>query len=388
MSESPPTTARTVARPEDARLPPRRSLFVMMDVTNRCNLRCRMCPRHLSHPEPRDLDLGLLRKIAAEVFPYAGAVSLSCGAEPLMARHFEAALEIAREAGVPHVDFVTNGTLLDERRIRAVMAAGLRRVMVSVDGATADTYERIRAGARFDRVLANLRLLRRLKAEAGTPYPRLRLHFVLMRSNLAELPAYLDLARELGAAEVDLRHVAIYAGLGMEGESLAGDRAAANAALRAARWQAIRHGLVLEAPPPFLDVAPPLGRAEMLRWRLETLASAAANACFLLGRGGAPSLRHLLIRAARRRLGHRVRCPVPTDTLVLTVEGDVLPCPFWYDEEPMGNLARASFADVWTGPGYADLRARLRGELPLARACQRCPSVGSRRVTEDAFQSI
>lgn len=365
-------------------LPPRRSLFVMMDLTSRCNLRCRMCPRHLAQPAPRDMDLDLLRKVAAEVFPYAGAVSLSCGAEPLMARHFEEALAVVAEARVPHVDFVTNGTLLDERRLRAIIAAGLRRVMVSVDGATAATYERIRVGARLDRVIGNLRLLRRLKAEAGARYPRLRLHFVLMRSNVDELPAFLQLAAEVGAVEVDVRHAAIYAGLGMEDESLSRDKARANAAIRSARRLAARRGLMLEAPPLFADADPRPGRGE----RLERLAVTAANAGLLAARGELGALWRLTARAARRRLLGSTLCPVPSDTLVLTVDGDVLPCPFWYDVPPLGSLRDSNFAAIWSGEGYARLRAGLRGVAPLPEPCRRCPSVGSKRVSDDAFQTI
>jgi radical SAM protein with 4Fe4S-binding SPASM domain len=358
-------------------MPPRRSLFVMMDLTNRCNLSCRMCPRHHGHPPPIDLDLDVLRKIAVDLFPYASGVSLSCGGEPLMARHFDAALDIVAAAGVPHVDFVTNATLLTERRIRKVMSAGLRRIMVSLDAATPETYEDIRLGASFDRVIGNLRLLRRLKAEAGTPYPRLRLNLVLMRRNVRELPDYLRLARELGATEIDVRHVITFPGLGIEDESLAADGTAVDRVLVAARRQALAAGMLIEAPPPSGGReagATPLGRAAR---GAEQAAFAAANGLLLLRHGQFGTLRRLGARAVRRRLDRACACPVPAETLVLGVEGDVLPCPFWYREHPLGNLARESFAAIWQGPGYAALRAGLRGAAPLPDACRACPWIGA-----------
>ena len=77
-----------------------------------------------AHPAPVDLDMAVLRKSAAEIFPYAAGVSLAGGGEPLMARHFDAALDVVAAAGVPHVDFVTNATLLTERRIRKAIESG------------------------------------------------------------------------------------------------------------------------------------------------------------------------------------------------------------------------------------------------------------------------
>ena len=79
---------------------------------------------------------------------------------------------------------------------------------------------------------------------------------------------------------------------------------------------------------------------------------------------------------------------MPGDPLVPTVDGDVFPCPFWYGEEPLGNPRCASFAVIWRGVAYAELRARLRGDGPPERPCRGCPTLGSKRVSDDAFQAI
>src|SRR4029453_7515657 len=71
-----------------------------------------------------------------------------------------------------------------------------------IGGATAETYERIRVRAHFDRVLANVRLLSEAKERAGSAKPNLHLVMVLMRDNLDELPDIVLLAAGVQIKEV------------------------------------------------------------------------------------------------------------------------------------------------------------------------------------------
>ena len=67
----------------------RRRFYVAMDITNRCNLRCTMCARSaLPADAPQHMTPEQFRTIGDHLFRGATVVALSCGAEPLMARHF------------------------------------------------------------------------------------------------------------------------------------------------------------------------------------------------------------------------------------------------------------------------------------------------------------
>ncbi len=61
----------------------------------------------------------------------------------------------------------SNMTLVNERRAAEFVASGLHTLHISLDGATADTFERIRHGAHFERVLRNIDLVKAAKAAAG-----------------------------------------------------------------------------------------------------------------------------------------------------------------------------------------------------------------------------
>jgi MoaA/NifB/PqqE/SkfB family radical SAM enzyme len=137
---------------------------VQVHPTLRCNLRCRHCysssaPERAPGLEPRDLfrRLELLRGEGYEVVCFAGG-------EPLVYPGLAEVVSAARSLGF-RVDLVTNGVLLDARRL-AALAPSLSLVGVSIDGAPSrHDHLRGQAGA-FARVTRCLPLLR----AAGVPF--------------------------------------------------------------------------------------------------------------------------------------------------------------------------------------------------------------------------
>jgi molybdenum cofactor biosynthesis enzyme MoaA len=206
-------------------------LKVTIDVSNKCNLRCQMChfsfddvfhqPAHHMRPE-------MFERIAASVLPHAHTVVLSAGNEPLMSPWFTEILRLVAPYKIPSVYFLTNAQLLTKKISEAVIEAGVTEVQISADGATKETYERIRRGARFETLLRNIQYLTGRKQELQRSSPRLQFNVVLMKSNLEELEHYVDLAEQLGVEWIAARHLLQITGLKMEHESLTHDRARAN----------------------------------------------------------------------------------------------------------------------------------------------------------------
>ena len=206
-------------------------LKVTIDVSNKCNLRCRMChfsfdnvfhqPAHHMRPE-------MFERIAASVLPHAHTVVLSAGNEPLMSPWFTEILRLVAPYKIPALYFLTNAQLLTKKISEAVIEAGVTQVQISADGATKETYERIRRGARFETLLRNIQYLTDRKQELQRSSPRLQFNVVLMKSNLEELEHYVDLAEQLGVEWIAARHLLQITGLEMEHESLTHDRARAN----------------------------------------------------------------------------------------------------------------------------------------------------------------
>jgi len=110
--------------------------------------------------------------------------------------------------------------LMDARIRRVIVETGVGRVMISLDGARRQTFERIRKGAQFDQVVRNVHALQTLRAAVGASRPELQVNFVMMRANLHEAPAVVEIARRLGASALDCHHAVPSHGIDLGDERL------------------------------------------------------------------------------------------------------------------------------------------------------------------------
>jgi MoaA/NifB/PqqE/SkfB family radical SAM enzyme len=230
---------------------------VFFDLSNKCNIRCRQC--YFSYDsfyygKAVFLKPDLFERIAAQVLPYAATVLLSAGTEPLTSPHFTDILKIVARYSPPEVLFLTNGLLLNPRIADAVIEHRVSAVHFSTDGATRKTYESIRRGGNFDTFRRNVAFLSERKRQRGSRLPKLVFNVTLMRSNVEELEAFVDLALGLGVSEIGGRHVAVFEGLGMEGESLVHDKLRANELFHALLEKAARSGIVVTNFPDYFHI--------------------------------------------------------------------------------------------------------------------------------------
>ena len=89
--------------------------------------------------------------------------------------------------GAKSVSFTTNGLLLTDENIKRVIDSGVTSICISVDG-VGKNYERIRQGSNFEKVMHNIRRLHEIREEMGSKTPTIYLGFVMMRSNIEQLP--------------------------------------------------------------------------------------------------------------------------------------------------------------------------------------------------------
>src|SRR4051794_14382717 len=178
---------------------------LQLEVTSACNLACAMCL--VSYREPVNRAAGampmeLFRRLV-DGTPGLARLTLQGLGEPLLQPHLLDMVSYAKGRGI-EVGFNTNGMLLTRARADRLVALGLDWLHVSLDGATAATYESIRSRADFARVGGNLQQLQEAKRAAASDRPRVRVGFVAMRRNVRELPDLVGLLAGWGVAE---RHV-------------------------------------------------------------------------------------------------------------------------------------------------------------------------------------
>ncbi len=341
-----------------------RPLSAEMDITNQCNLRCRMChfsDERVFRRRRHDMSPGDFARVAEQVFPLCHLLSLSFGTEPLLHKQFCELLEIIKPYEVPHVYITTNALLLDEGLTEHIVRQGvLKTIAVSIDGATKETYERVRNGGRFEKLIDNLRMVGRVRRRLGASSPQVCFVMVLMRSNVAELAALIRLARDLGVSDVTAIHMVPYAlgGADTADESLARDKSLCNRVLDEARAEAARCGVRARLPDNF----------------------GTCGGTGLLGKNN--SFYFLKVRDEDRP---RSACHFPWHYVGIDPDGQVNPCGWWYGEPALGNVFTEPFADIWNGERYRALRAEHVGRS-LRPTCRACPAAALGNVdNEDAF---
>lgn len=324
-----------------------RFIDLEIDISNRCNIRCRMC--HFSfdqtfHAKPVYMKPGGFASIADSILPHAKTLMLSLGSEPLMSPDFVRVLELAARYRVPELGFYTNGLLMNDRVVDAIIDSGVTLVAVSVDGATKATFESIRRGSNFELLLRNVRALVRRRAEHGRALPRVRFGVVMMRQNIEELPDIVTLAWRLGVEELNFFHAAVYEGLDMESESLVHHKALSNACLARARARAHELGVtIVHNPSPFrLSAAPaPIPQPP-------------------------PSARTT-----------DPYCRFPFFHVSINSAGQVMPCPFAHGEAAFGVVGPDTpFERIWLGQAFTELRRRILTNDP-PQMCRRCSFLAS-----------
>lgn len=126
---------------------------VCLNLTNTlaCNLRCSMCQQTLDEIPQRVMDIELYRKVRDELFEHISEVSLTTMGEPLcVPRGFLEELISDIERFDLRLHLTTNATLFGSTAQLDRLAAIAGIVMISIDGASRETYERIRARGRWD----------------------------------------------------------------------------------------------------------------------------------------------------------------------------------------------------------------------------------------------
>lgn len=184
--------------------------YVQIEPVGQCNLRCQMCSIQFRtdgppYGPPAFMEFDTFTSIIDQ-FSTLRELHLQGLGEPMMHPRFFDMVAYAVHRGI-RVTTNSNVTLLNDRRAERCVTSGLDCLHISLDGATAETYERIRQRAHFDRVLGNLERILAAKQRLASDFPRLHLVMVIMRQNLHELPNLVRLAHEKSIEEIFVQHL-------------------------------------------------------------------------------------------------------------------------------------------------------------------------------------
>lgn len=175
------------------RLPAPPLRMVAWEVTRGCNLSCVHC-RALSGegPYPGELSAEECLQVVDDIASFSNPIVILTGGEPLLRQDVYQIAEYGTGKGLRMV-LATNGTLLTEESARRLVAAGIRRISISIDGSDAESHDEFRGvKGSFEAGLRGIRCAKKVGLE-------FQINTTVTQRNLHQLPQILDLAVDLGA---------------------------------------------------------------------------------------------------------------------------------------------------------------------------------------------
>jgi len=171
----------------------------MIEPTNYCNLKCPLCPtgQGLIKRKAENLSFEDFKKIMDNLEDTIFHVRLWNWGEPLLNKDFVKMVKYAKSKKM-FVNTSTNSFFLNEKIIKDLIDAKLDQLIVSLDGASEETYKKYRKKGSFSKVIKALKKAKELKEQRRIKYPEIKLQFIVMKHNEHEIKKVIKLAKEIG----------------------------------------------------------------------------------------------------------------------------------------------------------------------------------------------
>ena len=191
----------------------------IVDVTERCNLRCTHCAsaqfRTSALYSGAMLSTALNDKLCDEVARLGRGITqylrYAASGEPLLHPQIETMLAHAVETSGALITLTTNGTLLDRARAERLLETEIHLIDFSIDAASPETYARVRAGVPMEKTRENVLNLIKLKEQAGSRM-NIAVSFVEQPLNTHETQVFEEYWRANGVDHVVIRRLHSNAG--------------------------------------------------------------------------------------------------------------------------------------------------------------------------------
>jgi MoaA/NifB/PqqE/SkfB family radical SAM enzyme len=159
---------------------------VYVELTNICNASCTICATPTMSRKRGTMDFELFRKIIDEcgehhafrILPFLHGETLLV---PGVLDYFRYIRKVSPKS---HINLTTNGSRLTGKISEAILKEDLLdSLILSVEGADQETYERVRSGLSFEEIRENFLRFLRLRRQFGKRKPRLLVSMVVVDEN-------------------------------------------------------------------------------------------------------------------------------------------------------------------------------------------------------------
>ena len=198
----------------------RRWRLLQVEPALACNLRCVMCPwREIAENfEDRGLMSEAIWASIRPHLPEIKSIDFTGGGEPLLQPNLPRWIAEAHSAGC-ETGFLSNGLLLTQKKLQQILDAGIDWICISIDGADAEMYQKIRIGSNFEQVCSNVANIAEMRSGK---VPKSMINFVLMDLNFHQIEDMVHLASRLGVDQLNFKQCEVIRGESGKGHGLFG----------------------------------------------------------------------------------------------------------------------------------------------------------------------
>lgn len=287
-------------------------ISMAIEPTTACNLRCPECPsglRSFSRPTGK-LDTSLFNKIMADVSDHLLYLTFYFQGEPYLNPQFLDMVAIASRHKV-YTTTSTNAHFLDDANAKKTVESGLNRLIISIDGASQETYESYRKEGDLTKVLEGTQNILKWRKKLKKRGPKVVWQFLVVKPNEHEIPKIKQLAKQYGVDKVAFKTAQIY-------DYINGS-----------------------------DLIPTINKYSR----------------YQMNKDGTYRIKNKLEN----------KCWKMWQSCVITWDGKVIPCCFDKDaSHSMGNVSQNTFESIWFSKPYDQFRKSLltsRSEIEICKNC-------------------
>lgn len=175
---------------------------ILLDTINYCNLRCSMCAHKVMTRPKGKMSMPLFQKLIDEIAKKdknARVWMVFFGEALILKNKLYDEIKYAKNKGLTDVVLNSNGNLLDEKASLALIESGLDAIYIGIDAFSYETYNKLRVGGSYNKVVYNVNNLINIKRKLGVSKPEVFVQFVEMEENSKEIMLFTDYWAKQGA---------------------------------------------------------------------------------------------------------------------------------------------------------------------------------------------
>lgn len=292
-------------------------IAISIEPTTACNLKCPECPsglRQFSRPTG-NLKTEINSTILNNLGKNLQYINYYFQGEPFINPQFLDFVKAARKKNI-YVLTSTNAHFISERTAHKIIDSDLSELIISIDGATQDTYENYRIEGKLDTVLKGLKNIIKIKEQRKSQFPIVTLQFLVTQQNEHQIKDIEAIKLQYGADNLTLKTIQVYD---------------------------------YENGNPLLPINEKYSRYKKGKDGKFRLKNKMSNHCWRMW-----------------------------STCVFTWDGKIVPCCFDKDANyQMGELSKTEFKSIWKSEVYKDFRKKVLKNRQSIDICSNC-SEGSK----------